>query len=61
MLLEKRLADLKDSPQGSGSNGSSCGCVQKKDVRCFKCGRFGHMARNCRGGSKQSNDPDAGS
>ena len=33
--------------------------VDKRDMRCYQCGKLGHFLRDCQGGQKQNNNPEA--
>ena len=44
---------------GDKKAGFKQGHNTKKDIKCYNCGKRGHMARERRGGRKQRDDPDA--
>ena len=59
--LKRWLAEL-ENPAGSSSGkkkGAKRGQFAKKDLRCYCCGRPGYFLRDCQGGQKQNNNPEA--
>ena len=54
-LLEQQLTGFKKKFRKSGQN------YKRFVIFCYNCGKIGHVAKNCQGGCKKSNDPKAGS
>ena len=56
--LKKRLNEL-EGPVGKPRQEFGKGRWNKSDIKCFRCGRPVHIARECRGGRKRNDDPGA--
>lgn len=60
--LKRWLAELErpaGSSRGGKKRGARRGQVDKRDLRCYCCGKPGHFLMDCQGGQKQNNDPEA--
>ena len=56
------LAELErpaGKSRGGNKRGAWRGQVGKRDLRCFCCGKPSHFLRDCQGGQKQKNNPEA--
>ena len=56
--LKKRLNEL-EGPVGKPRQEFGKGCRNKSNIKCFRCGNPGHIARECQGGRKWNDDPEA--
>ena len=59
--IESCLAKLEHpagSSKGGKRKGARRGQVDKRDLRCYHCGKPGHFLRDYQGGQKQNNDPE---
>ena len=54
------LENTTGSSRGSRRNrGAKRDQVDKRNMRCYRWGKPGHFSRECRGGRKQNNVPEA--
>ena len=60
--LKRWLVELEStagSSRGGKKKGARRGQVDNRDMRCYRCGKPGHFSRDCQGGKKQNDDPEA--
>ena len=55
VLLEKQLADCEPEAWMGGQKS------KRFDTRCYNCGKLGHIAKDCKRGQGQSDNPNTSS